>query len=399
MALAVARAQAPSLLHVHARYLRKLIRDKRLDPEQDVLPGEREIAERRSSGRGLTNPEFALLLAHTKISAGEDVLVSSLPDDPYLRRVLDAYFPAPLRVFGDRMQAHPLRREIITTSAVNEMIDTSGITFLFRLIEETGASVPDLTRAWLVAREVFDMAAFWQQVEALEGQVGIAAQITLLLEGRKLTERAARWLLHNRRPPFDIQATVGFFADGVRTVRSGLPKMLTGRDLAGFEERRDSYLDLGVPLDLAERVAAMVPTYSAFDIVQAAASAGRGIEETAEVYFDLADRLQITRLRDRITALPREDRWSTMARAALRDDLYAAHASLTEDVLGVSGPDGPRSPEERLAAWTSRNESAVGMAAQTLGEIWESERFTFTTLSVALRAVRTLVAASSLPEA
>jgi glutamate dehydrogenase len=175
-----------------------------------------------------------------------------------------------------------------------------------------------------------------------------------------------------------------------------MPKLLTGRDLTGFEERRDSYLDLGVPLDLAERVAAMVPTYSAFDIVQIAASAGRPIEETAEVYFDQADRLQITRLRDRITALPREDRWSTMARAALRDDLYAAHASLTQDVLRASGP---RSPEERLAAWASRNEAAVGMAAQTLGEIWESERFTFTTLSVALRAIRTLVAASSLPDA
>jgi glutamate dehydrogenase len=280
------------------------------------------------------------------------------------------------------------------------MIDTSGTTFLFRLIEETGASVPDLTRAWLVAREVFDMSVFWHQVEDLAGRVGVNAQITLLLEGRKLTERAARWLLHNRRPPFDLQATVGFFADGVRTVRSGLPKLLTGRDLAGFEERRDSYLDLGVPLDLAERVAAMVPTYSAFDIVQVAASAGRPTEETAEVYFDLADRLQITRLRDRITALPREDRWSTMARAALRDDLYAAHASLTKDVLRASGPvQGSRSPEERLAAWVSRNEAGVGMAAQTLGEIWESERFTFTTLSVALRAVRTLVAASSLPDA
>jgi glutamate dehydrogenase len=298
------------------------------------------------------------------------------------------------------MMTHRLRREIITTSVINEMIDTSGTTFLFRLIEETGASVPDLTRAWLVAREVFDMSAFWQQVEALEGsRVGISAQITLLLEGRKLTERAARWLLHNRRPPFDLEATVGFFADGVRTVRSGLPKLLTGRDLAGYEERRDSYLDLGVPIDLAERVAAMVPGYSAFDIVQVAASAGRGIEETAEVYFDLADRLQITRLRDRITALPREDRWSTMARAALRDDLYAAHASLAADVLGASGPDGSRSPEERLVAWASRNESAVAMAAQTLGEIWESERFTFTTLSVALRAIRTLVAASSLPDA
>ncbi len=400
MALTVARSQAPSLLHVHARYLRKLIRDKRLVADQDELPNEREIAERRSAGGGLTTPELALLLAVTKISAAEDVLESGLPDDPYLRRVLEAYFPAPLRArFADLMEAHPLRREIITTSAVNEMIDTSGTTFLFRLIEETGASVPDLTRAWLVAREVFDMPVFWHQVEELEGQVGIAAQITLLLEGRKLTERAVRWLLQNRRPPFDIRATVAFFAEGVRTVRSGLPKLLTGRDLAGFEERRDTYLDLGVPPDLAERVAAMVPTYSAFGIVQAASAAGRGIEETAEVYFDLADRLQITRLRDRITALPREDRWSTMARAALRDDLYAAHASLTQDVLGVSGPEVPRNPEERLVAWAARNEAAVAMATQTLGEIWESERFTFTTLSVALRAIRTLVAASSLPPA
>ena len=57
------------------------------------------------------------------------MLASSLPDDPYLRRVPDAYFPAPMRArFADRMDAHPLRRESIATSAVNEMIDTSGIT-------------------------------------------------------------------------------------------------------------------------------------------------------------------------------------------------------------------------------------------------------------------------------
>ena len=419
MTLATARSQAASMLHVHTRYLRKLVRDKRLHPEQDVLPDEREVAERRSAGVGLTTPELSLLLAHTKIAGGQDVLASSLADDPYLRRVLSGYFPGPLRSrFAAGMDGHPLRREIITTVAVNEMVDYSGTTFLFRLSEETGASVPDLTRAWLVSRDVFDMPAFWRAVEALSGSVDLSVQITLLLEGRKLTERAARWLLHNRRPPFDISSTVEFFADGVRTVRSWLPKLLTGRDLAGFEERRDLYVSRGVPADLAERVAAMVPTYSAFDIVQTAASTSSSgsvsvpvqvsvpvpVEETAEVYFDLADRLQIARLRDRITSLPRDDRWSTMARAALRDDLYAAHASLTADVLGVpttdvTGGSGALSPEERLAAWVARNSAAVAMADQTLSEIWETERFTFTTLSVAMRAIRTLAAASSLPHA
>ena len=59
---------------------------------------------------------------------------------------------------------------------------------------------------------------------------------------------------------------------------------------------------------------------------------------------------------------------------------------------------GPGSPEERLAAWVQRNESAVRRAAQTLTEIWESDRFTVATLSVAVRAIRTLVAASTLPD-
>jgi glutamate dehydrogenase len=394
-ALAAARAQAASMLHVHARYIRKLERDGRVRRRLDGLPGIKEIADRRSAGLGLTSPEFAVLLTHTKIGAAQEVLASRLPDDPYLRRALEAYFPSALRErFAGRMPGHRLRREIITTSAVNDMVDRSGTTFAFRLNEETGASVPDITAAWLVARDVFDMAGFWSQVEALDGKVDAAVQIMLVLEGRKLTERAARWLLNNRRPPYDIQMVIDQLADGVLTVAAGLPKLLTGPDLAGFEERWEMFASRGVPGPLAERVAGMVPAYSAFDIVEIAGATGRSVDETAEVYFDLADRLGITRLRDRITALPRDDRWNTMARNALRDDLYTAHAALAKDVLAVTGRG---TPEERLAAWAERNRSAVARAEQTLREIWEGDVFSIATLSVALRAIRTLVAASTLP--
>jgi glutamate dehydrogenase len=274
------------------------------------------------------------------------------------------------------------------------MVDRSGITFAFRLNEETGASVPEITAAWLVARAVFDMPGFWAQLEELDGIVDTGVQILALLEGRKLTERAARWLLHNRRPPFDVQSTIGFFADGVLTVAAGIPKLLAGRDLAGFDERREMYAQRGVPGVLAERIAAMVPAYSAFDIVDIARGTARSVDETADVYFDLADRLQIARLRDMITALPRDDRWNTMARGAIRDDLYTAHAALARDVLTVTEPG---SPEQRLAAWVHRNDSAVRRATQTLTEIWESNAFTVATLSVAVRAVRTLVTTSTLP--
>ncbi len=394
--LAASGAQAAQMLHVHARYIRKLEREGRIRRRLEVLPGIRELTERRQAGTGLTSPEFAVLLAHTKIANGQELLGSELPGDPYLRRVLTGYFPAPLRErYASRMGGHRLHNEIITTAVVNDMVDRSGITFVFRLNEETGASAPEITAAWLVARDVFDMPGFWQQVEALDGTVETSAQILAMLEGRKLTERAVRWLLHFRRPPFDIAATIDFFAAGVLTVAEGLPKLLTGRDLSGFESCRDAFLSRGLPAGLADRIAAMVPAYSAFDIVEIARRSGRPVEETAEVYFDLADRLEIARLRDRITALPRDDRWNTMARNALRDDLYSAHAALAADVLTIADEG---SPEHRLAAWGARNDSAVRRATQTLTEIGESDNFTIATLSVAVRAVRTLVSTSALPD-
>jgi glutamate dehydrogenase len=233
--------------------------------------------------------------------------------------------------------------------------------------------------------------------------VDVDARIAVVLEARKLMERATRWLLMNRRSPFGIAETVSFLAAGVGTVRSAIPKLLSGRDMAGFQERRASFTSQGVPAGLADEVAAMVPSYSAFDIVTSAAATRHGVEETAAVYFLLADRLQLGRLRDLIVALPRDDRWSSVARSALRDDLYAAHAALTRDVLtigasdagltgawAVAGPSG--SAADRIATWEAQNVSAVSRAAATLAEIWESNRFSFTTLSVAVRVIRTLVA-------
>jgi glutamate dehydrogenase len=118
------------------------------------------------------------------------------------------------------------------------------------------------------------------------------------------------------------------------------------------------------------------------------------VEETAAVYFALADRLQVNRLRELIVGLPREDRWASMARSALRDDLYAAHAALTRDVLAIGGQAADRQWQaaEQVAAWEARNAAAVSRAEATLAEIWQSERFTFTTLEVATRVIRTLVA-------
>ncbi|KAB8197558.1 NAD-glutamate dehydrogenase [Nonomuraea phyllanthi] len=394
--LAATRSQSVEMLHIHARYLRRLEREGLVNRELEFLPSDKTLAERRQARLGLTAPEFSVLLAYTKLVVDAELLASDLPDDPYLASWLVSYFPSALRErFRPYMDSHPLRREIITTCVVNELVNSMGTTFMYRFGEETGASTSDIVRAYLVTREVFDLAGFHRVVESLENKVDTATQIAMLLEARKLAERGTRWLLINRRPPLDLAGSVSFFVKGVNGLLSHIPKLLTGPDLSAYEERRDAFTARGVPLELAERVAAMVPAYSTLDLVEVASVTGRPVNEVAEVYFDLADRLQLARLRERIIALPRDNRWNSMARSALRDDLYAAHASLTRDVLAHSTPGLP--PEQRLARWSEANSAAVSRARQTLSEIWESDNFDLATLSVALRAIRTLVASSNLP--
>ena len=396
VSLATSRRQTGSMLHVHGRYLRKLEREGRLRPRLEFLPDDKALAERRQSRQGLTSPEFAVLLAYSKLALEAELIESDVPDDSYLASWLVNYFPTPLHDrFRTYMDSHPLRREIIATMVVNDMVNRSGTTFAFRLNEESGARHAEIARAYLVAREVFAMPRFWQAVESLDNQVDQSVQIAMLLEGRKLTERGARWLLANRRPPFDIQEAIDFFAEGAAILAPLLPKLLTGLDRVAFDERVKSFVEWGVPDELAEQVAVMVPAYSTLDVVEIAHSTGLPLEEVAEVYFDLATRQDISRLRERIIALPRDDRWRSMARSALRDDLYAAHATLTKDVL-LSGPSGTPS-EERLATWMAKNEAAVRRAQQTLTEIWESDSFDLATLSVALGAIRTLMTSSTLP--
>ena len=135
------------------------------------------------------------------------------------------------------------------------------------------------------------------------------------------------------------------------------------------------------------------PAYMVLNIVETAKRDGIDPLEVARVHFALGERLGLSLLVARILALPRDDRWQTMARAALRDDLHAVHAQLTAQVLAddrrrrAGAGAHRRLGGPRHASWSSR---AVG----TLDEICSDEHADLARLSVGLRVVRTLLVAS-----
>ncbi|MFE0176404.1 NAD-glutamate dehydrogenase [Streptomyces sp. NPDC059002] len=389
-ALANAVVQAPSLLHAHQRFMRRLGKQGHLDRGLEFLPNDRQIRELLNSSRGLSQPELAVLLAYTKITAADELIQTTLPDDPYLRRLLHAYFPKALHErFPEQVDGHALRREIVTTVLVNDTVNTGGSTFLHRLREETGASLEEIVRAQLAAREIFGLGEVWDAVEALDNVVAADVQTRIRLHSRRLVERGSRWLLNNRPQPLQLAETIAFFSQGVSEVWAELPKLLRGSDQEWYQSIRDELTGAGVPDELAQRVAGFSSAFPALDIVAVADRTGKEPMAVAEVYYDLADRLRITQLMDRIIELPRADRWQSMARASIREDLYAAHAALTADVLAAG--NGAATPDQRFKAWEEKNAPILTRARTTLEEIQSSDAFDLANLSVAMRTMRTLL--------
>ncbi|QWB25213.1 MULTISPECIES: NAD-glutamate dehydrogenase [Streptomyces] len=389
-AIANALAQSGSMLHAQQRFMKHLVREGHLNRALEFLPTDRQIRERLAQGQGLTGPETAVLMAYTKITVAEELLHTSLPDDPYLSTLLHAYFPTELREqFPEHLVSHPLRREITTTVLVNDTVNTGGTTYLHRLREETGASLEEIVRAQTAARAIFRQSPVWDGVEALDNKVEADVQTRIRLHSRRLVERGTRWLLNNRPQPLDLAETVDFFADRVEQVWGQLPNLLRGADLEWYQKIFDELTGVGVPDELATRVAGFSSAFPTVDIVSVADRMDREPLDVAEVYYDLADRLRITQLMDRISELPRADRWQSMARAAIREDLYAAHAALTADVLAVG--NGSSTPEQRYKAWEQKNAAILGRARTTLEEIQGSDAFDLANLSVAMRTMRTLL--------
>ena len=388
-ALSVAASQAPSMLEVHARLIRRLERDGALDRAIEFLPGAEEMAERIEAKGRLHAPELAVLIAYVKIGLFQRLLASGLPDEPFAAQELGAYFPSALGArFGAPMPSHRLAREIVSTQVANEMVNRCGMTFAFRLGEETGADEADIARAYLVAREVYGMRGTWEAIEALDGRVGAEVQISMLQDTRKLVERAARWLLRNRPRPLDIERDIAHFAAGAAALRESLGEVVAASSRAAMDEAAARLAGQGVPAGLARAVAMCEDLLSALAVVEVAAGAAIPVEAAASVYFELGETLDLHWLRDRIAALPRDNRWQALSRAALRDDLYAQLSALTLDALRLDG--GGADPAGRVEAWLRRNRIPAARCRQIVADLMHAGRPDFTMLSVAVGEIRTL---------
>lgn len=400
--LGVSRAHAAPMLSVHARLTADLEARGALNRKLEALPSVAEFKALEKNGDGLTSPELATLLAFTKLTLKEELLQSDIPTIDTFTRKLPDYFPSLLRErFGAAIPNHPLARQIITTVVVNEVVDGGGISYAFRLAEEMSASATDAVRAYAVVTQVFDLPSIWREIEALDNVVPTEVQDNMVLETRRLLDRASRWLLSNRPQPLAVGSTINRFRGVVEELSPFALDLLHGKEYDVVAGKADRFVEQGVPAELARKVAALLYMYGLLDVTEIAELAEREIgpaggmgpershRETAELYFELSDHLDIDHMLDSVTNLERGNRWHALARLALRDDFYSSLRAITLDVLRAS--DLGDTATEKIAKWEQANASRLARSRGALDEINRVHQLDLATLSVAARQVRSMV--------
>jgi glutamate dehydrogenase len=387
--LGTSRSQAAEAVEVYARLLKELA-GRGVNLKLEALPRPEDLIKRgESTGRqGLTSPELATLMAHVKLALKSDMLAVDLPDNDVFSPRLVNYFPRPLQQrFADGISSHPLRREIVTTAVVNDLVDNAGITHVFRLCEGSGSTSIDVVRSFQAVTQIFGLHDLWQEIASVP--CSVETTDAMIVYARRLLFRASRWMIAGRPQPLAMAAEVTRYADLVGELSPQLPGWLRGSSADGVERRAARLRGDGVPDSTAEAVAVSLHRFCLLDIIDAAEIADREPAEVGELYFEVMDHLGVEDLLTAVSELDRKDRWHSLARLALRDDLHSTLRALCLVILDSAEPD--ESPAEKIADWELGNASRLARVRTTLGDIAESGTLDLATLSVAARQLRSSI--------
>jgi glutamate dehydrogenase len=361
-----------------------------LNRDLEALPSTATLRDRLQQGQGLTSPELSVLAAYAKIELASALRDSDLAEDPWFRQTLRSYFPHQLRErFDAELDTHPLRREIIATVVANDMINLGGITFAFRVMEETSASEVAVAKAFVALREVYELDAMVAELNSLPASFPTEHWSTVHLDIRRLLDRAVRWLLSQESVSRPIAEVVAEFKPLMDPMRARLLDYLRGDDRERVAEWLAKGREWELPEGLALRWAELFESFVLLDVAKIARSRKDPVEEIAAVYYTVFNRFHADSLLERISSLPRQDRWQALARAALRDDLYSTVSDMTTAVLDATSATD--SPDARLKDWEAQNAEQLGRAKSMFDEVNALEADDMASLSVALRLLRSIV--------
>lgn len=378
---------------LYQAYLKELETTGVVDRVVEYLPDDKTILDRKASGKGLTRPELAILLAYSKIHIESEILKSHLTDDPYFIRTLVHSFPKKLeKPYHAYMQKHRLWREIIATQLSNRIVNEMGITFVYRAQTETGASVAEIIKAHTISSRIFDARKLEKMVDSLNTGVAITLQYELLHYVRTLMNLSTRWFLRSHYIKEEIGKTIEHFSVRIRKLEEIIPSLMTGATKEYMGELVARFVQHGFSEDIATRIAVYRALYTSLNIIEVSTRYKFDLMRTAKVYFDIGSHFSLVWFRDQISADSRDGHWNTLARLTLRDELDGLQKMLTVAVMHSDKKEA--NVKSLIKNWMKERHRPIERWEKILQLLHGSEQIDYTMFFIALRELAGSIRAS-----
>ena len=369
------------------RFIHRLEREGALNRELEFIPNDDEISDRVATNQGLTRPELCVLIAYGKMVLKEKLNTEEITNNAYHGKLLINAFPERLRKsYADNMQSHPLRSEIIATKLTNEMVNDMGLNFVFRMEEETGASIVEITNAYSVVKGVFDIENLWKQIESLDNKIGSETQLKMLENARRLLRRTTRWFIRHGDTSKSIEGANTDNSPAMNNLLENLSTYLVEEEYATLENSAKALEQKGVPKALSYRVACFSNLFCALDLAQVSIESGTELSVVAPLYFQVGFRLELHWFLEQITNQAVSNHWQALARASYREELDWQQRSITSNLLHNK----VEKDENLLESWISQNETLLKRWYLMMSEFKTSSTHEFAKFSVALRELMLL---------
>ncbi len=358
-ALHIDQARSRTRLAVFRDLMSILEAEADLERQASQMPTREALRMRRGLYTGLTRPELAVLLAHTKLDLQRRLLHSALCDDPSLEPLLQSYFPAAMHDrFPRAALQHPLRREITAVQLANQLVDSMGMAFLVRAVRDTGRDLLPVVQAWLAARQLADGDGLDAELAAAHERLSGDADARCALRLESAFEDAVACLVPSVRVGQPLDAIVRPLRESVSALLAQGPEWLGARQAEAHAAEVGTLEGAGVPTALAERVAQVGRLADAIEVSHIATAANVSLPGAAGVYGEIAAALDLDWLRRTLPdTLSAEDRWEARAAAGLLDRLRATRRRLALDVLAEPAADA--SAADRVAAFCDARRDQV----------------------------------------
>jgi len=350
-----------------------------LNRKVETLPDDRTLAERYQAGKPLTRPEIGVLLSYAKLVLFDELVHTSLPDEPYFEPTLTGYFPAKMqKAYADDIRSHRLRREIIATILANEVINRGGPAFVTTLTDGTGFGPADAVKAAVIARDGYGLQALYAGVDALDNVVSGSVQNDLYEEIGRIYAAVTGLLLTTGAVSGPMSEAIHKLRQALKQLRPNLATLVS--EAAADETRRKAhaYEDEGVPTELAEEIATLSMLTFVPEVMLIANATGDSLGKTAQTFAGISAALNIGRLLSSASRIPTGDLYEALALQRSLTDIANARRDLATAIL--TRYKGDKAP---LAAWQQAEKGRLTRVTANLSALTEAGEATLAKVSVA----------------